>query len=102
MASLSWMMTLSVRRKKAWEEVLQVRADMEANCSSHGGLTFVAPLIMTHSLVNLEHRNGKLTLSDHCARLHTHKSYSNCIILRLWIKRIKEKREKKEYDEKEN
>lgn len=53
MASLSWMMTFSVRRKNAWEEVLLVRADMEANCSSHGGFTFVAPLIMTHSLVNL-------------------------------------------------
>ena len=26
---------------------------MEANCSSHGGFTLVAPLIMTHSLVNL-------------------------------------------------
>lgn len=49
------MMTLSVRRKKAWEEVLLVRADMDASCSSHGGLTFVAPLIMTHSLVNLNH-----------------------------------------------
>lgn len=47
------MMTLSVRRKKAWEEVLLVRADMEANWSSHGGLTFVAPLMITHSLVNL-------------------------------------------------
>jgi len=54
------MMTLRRRRKNAWLEVLDVKALMEGSCNSYVVLDFVADVITTVSLVNLEGERGSI------------------------------------------
>lgn len=52
-ASRSWMITFSMRRKKAWLDVLDVRGAMLGNCRSMPPFSLVGAVTTTVSLVNL-------------------------------------------------